>query len=73
MLSPQTYRSQAHAMPKNSSKKWTPEDDKRLLELKAAGMSGLMIAAALRRSLKSINLRVRFSKMRKHSEAPIEE
>jgi hypothetical protein len=60
-------------MPKNSSKKWTPEDDKRLLELKAAGISGLMVAAALRRSLKSINLRLRLLKMRKRSEAPVEE
>jgi hypothetical protein len=40
-------------MAKNSSTRWTPEDDKRLLELYAAGTSRMSIAAALRRSVKS--------------------
>jgi hypothetical protein len=43
---------------RNSSKQWTPEDDKRLLELEAAGKSRVMIAAALRRSPGSIPARL---------------
>jgi hypothetical protein len=34
-------------MPKNSNKQWTPEDDKRLLELSAVGKPHVMIGAAL--------------------------
>ena len=41
-------------MPKNSNKPWIPEDDKRLLELKAAGKSRGAIAVALARSTGSI-------------------
>jgi len=41
-------------MGKNSNAKWSPEDDRKLLELKAAGKSDRMIAAALQRSAKSI-------------------
>jgi hypothetical protein len=33
-------------MASNSSKQWTPEEDKRLLELEAAGKSRVLIAAA---------------------------
>ena len=43
-----------HAMPKNSNKPWTPEDDRRLLELKAAGKSHGAIGVALGRSTGSI-------------------
>jgi hypothetical protein len=42
----------------NSGKKWNPDDDKRLLELEAAGKSRIMIAAALRRSPGSIPSRL---------------
>lgn len=45
-------------MPKNSSRPWTPEEDKRLLELRAAGKSREMIAAALHRSAKSVPSRL---------------
>jgi hypothetical protein len=45
-------------MAKNSSKQWTVEDDKRLLELHAAGKRPIMIAAALRRSPASIPARL---------------
>jgi DNA-binding NarL/FixJ family response regulator len=45
-------------MPKNSSRPWTPEEDKKLLELRAAGKSREMIAAALHRSAKSIPSRL---------------
>ena len=41
-------------MPVNSNKKWTPEEDKRLLELQAAGKSNVSIAVALRRSIGSV-------------------
>jgi hypothetical protein len=42
------------AMPKNSNKPWTPEDNRRLLELKAAGKSHGAIGVALGRSTGSI-------------------
>jgi len=41
-------------MPKNSNKPWTPDNDRRLLELKAAGKSHGAIGAALARSTGSI-------------------
>jgi hypothetical protein len=41
-------------MPKNSNKKWTPEEEKRLLELLAAGNPHLMIGAALGRTTGAI-------------------
>jgi hypothetical protein len=37
-------------MPKNSNKKWTPEEDKRLLELAATGKLHVMSDAELGRS-----------------------
>jgi hypothetical protein len=43
-----------YAMPKNSNKRWTPEDDKLLLELKAAGKPQAVIGVALGRSIGSI-------------------
>ena len=42
------------AMPKNSNKPWTPEDNRRLLELEAAGKSHGAIGVALGRSTGSI-------------------
>ena len=56
-------------MAKNSSKQWTPEDDKRLLELHAAGKSRISIAAALRRTVKSIPSRLSNLRMRPKGEA----
>jgi hypothetical protein len=41
-------------MPKNSNKKWTPEEDERLLELVATGKPHLMIGAALGRTAGAI-------------------
>jgi hypothetical protein len=41
-------------MPRNSNKPWIPEDDKRLLELKAAGKSNGAIGVTLARSTGSI-------------------
>jgi hypothetical protein len=41
-------------VPANSNKKWTPDDDKRLLELQAAGKSNFLIAAELRRSVGAV-------------------
>jgi hypothetical protein len=45
-------------MPANSNKKWTPEVDKRLLDLQAAGKSTFAIAAELRRSITSVRGRL---------------
>jgi hypothetical protein len=45
-------------VPVNSNKKWTPDEDKRLLQLKAAGKSNVSIAAALRRSIGSVHGRL---------------
>jgi hypothetical protein len=42
------------AMPKNSNKPWTPEDDRRLLELKVVGKSHGRIGVALGRTTGSI-------------------
>jgi hypothetical protein len=41
-------------MPRNNNKPWTPEDDKRLLELKVARRSNGAIGVALARSTGSI-------------------
>jgi hypothetical protein len=41
-------------MPKNSNKKWTPQEDTRLLELKAAGKPHGVIGAELGRTTGSI-------------------
>jgi DNA-binding CsgD family transcriptional regulator len=46
------------AVPVNSNNKWTLEEDKRLLELQAAGKSNFLIAAALRRSIGSVHGRL---------------
>jgi DNA-binding CsgD family transcriptional regulator len=45
-------------MPANSNKKWTPEVDKQLLDLRAAGKSTFAIAAELRRSITSVRGRL---------------
>ena len=51
-------------MPLNSNIKWTEEDDRRLLEMKAAGKSTFAIAAAFKRSLGSIKGRLHLLKVR---------
>jgi hypothetical protein len=42
----------------NRNRPWTGEDDRRLLELKAAGRSNLSIAVALRRSTSAVTGRL---------------
>ena len=42
------------AVPVNSNKKWTADEDKRLLQLQAAGKSNFLIAAVLRRSTEAV-------------------
>jgi hypothetical protein len=60
-------------MASNSSKQWTPEEDKRLLELEAAGKSRVLIAAALRRTVKSIPSRLSLLKLRQtKAAAPVD-
>jgi hypothetical protein len=45
-------------VPANSNNKWTPMEDKRLLELQAAGKSIFSMAAAFRRSIGSVRGRI---------------
>jgi hypothetical protein len=45
-------------MPKNSNKRWTDDEDTRLLELAASGKPHLMIGAELKRSSGSITGRL---------------
>ena len=45
-------------MPKNSNKRWTVEEDTRLLELAASGKPHVMIGAELKRSSGSITGRL---------------
>jgi hypothetical protein len=54
MLNSKAIFDHQRAMPKNSNKKWTLEEDGRLLELKAAGKSHGLIGVALGRSTGSI-------------------
>ena len=54
MLKSKPLFDRQRAMPKNCNKPWTPEDDKRLLELKVAGKSHGAIGVALGRSTGSI-------------------
>ena len=51
-------------MPANSNNKWTPEAEKQLRELQAAGKSSSSIAAHLRRSIESIRGRLFILKAR---------
>ena len=54
MLKSKPHFDRQRAMPKNRNKPWTPEDDRRLLELKVAGKSHGAIGVALGRSTGSI-------------------
>jgi hypothetical protein len=56
-------------MARNSNKEWTPEEEKRLLELDAAGKSRVMIAAALRRTPGSISGRLPLLRLRQARES----
>ena len=61
-------------MARNSSKQWTPEDEKRLLELEAAGKPRVMIAAALHRSAGSISSRLGILRLRQaKAAAPVDD
>jgi hypothetical protein len=54
MLNSKAIFDHQRAMPKNSKKKWTPQEDTRLLELKAAGKPHGVIGVELGRSTGSI-------------------
>jgi hypothetical protein len=60
-----------HKVGRNSNDRWTDEDDKRLLELQRAGKSNFWIAAALRRSLKSVVGRIYVLKKRLADDANV--
>jgi hypothetical protein len=47
-------------MLRNRKRIWTPDDDRRLRDLRAAGRSSISIAAALKRSSKAVNTRLSF-------------
>jgi hypothetical protein len=67
MLLQQTFE-ESCVMARNSNKEWTPEEEKRLLELAAAGKSRVMIAAALRRTSGSISGRLPLLRLRQAKE-----
>jgi hypothetical protein len=48
----------ATTMPKNSNDRWKPAEDKQFLKMRADGKSNTLIAAALRRSLSSVQGRI---------------
>jgi hypothetical protein len=56
---------------RNSNDRWTDEDDKRLLELQRAGKSNFWIAAALRRSRKSVVGRTHILRKRSADDANV--
>jgi DNA-binding NarL/FixJ family response regulator len=58
------FSMKCRAVPANSNKKWTPDEDKRLLELQAAGKSNFLIAAELRRSSGAVSGRLSVLKAR---------
>jgi uncharacterized protein (DUF2252 family) len=58
-------------MARNQNRIWTEEDDRRLLDMKAAGRSAVSIAAALRRSAGAVHGRAsKLLGQKKKSEAP---
>jgi hypothetical protein len=56
---------------RNSNDRWTDEEDKRLLELQRAGKSNFWMAAALRRSQKSVIGRIYILKKRPADDANV--
>jgi hypothetical protein len=80
MLNSKAILDRQRVMPKNSNKKWTPEEDERLLELKATGKPHGVIGVGLGRStgaiigrLSILNTRTARLKRSVVSEAPVEE
>jgi uncharacterized protein (DUF2252 family) len=51
-------------MAANKNRPWSEDDDRRLLELKAAGRSAVSISAALKRSASAIEGRASFIRAR---------
>jgi hypothetical protein len=49
---------ESNAMAKNSNERWTPEEDKRLLQMRADGKSYVFIATTLHRTLSSVEARI---------------
>jgi hypothetical protein len=47
-------KKQARCMVRNKYRRWTQEDDRRLLELRAAGRSAVSISAVLKRTVGSV-------------------
>lgn len=54
-------------MARRSNTKWTEEDDRRLLQLRSAGKSALLIGLALRRSSSAIEGRLGVLKARERA------
>lgn len=54
-------------MTANKNRPWTEEDDRRLLELKAAGRSAVSISAALKRSAGAIEGRASIIRARERA------
>jgi DNA-binding NarL/FixJ family response regulator len=67
VLMPKSFVYSFYAMPRKSNTKWTDEDDRRLLELRAAGKSERVIALALRRSPGSVGTRLSTLRARSHA------
>jgi hypothetical protein len=67
VLMPKSFVHSFYAMPRKSNTKWTDEDDRRLLELRAAGKSERVIALALRRSPGSVGTRLSTLRARSHA------
>jgi hypothetical protein len=60
-------------MVRNKRRAWTEEDDRRLLELRAAGRSSLSIAAALKRTTNAVDRRLSDLKARATAEGVVGE
>ena len=59
-------------MARNSNERWTPAEDKRLLKLRTDGKSNVSIAAALHRSLSSVQGRIYLMKRAAGREQPLQ-
>jgi hypothetical protein len=51
-------KKQARCMVRNKYRRWTQEDDRRLLELRAAGRSAVSISAVLKRTVGAVQGRL---------------
>jgi hypothetical protein len=54
-------------MVRDKNKTWTEEDDRRLLEMRAARRSSVSIGNALKRSVKAVKLRISMLRARARS------